>query len=122
MVMVAHRRGGRLKWEATSKGPETANVVRLPKIIPSADDHPTPKPVELVAHFLRLHAKPGDVVLDPFMGHAPAGVACIRAGLGYIGIEIDPGYFQIAVDRCRRELDVKRGHGPTLPLLSEVGT
>ena len=99
MVMIAHRRGGRIKWETSRKDGITANVVRIPKIIPSADDHPTPKPVELPAHFLALHGKAGDVVLDPFMGRAPVGVAALQAGMRYIGVEIDREHFDIACER-----------------------
>ena len=99
MVMIAHRKGGRLKWETTRKDAITANVVRIGKIIPQIDDHPTPKPVALFDHFLSLHGKPGDLVLDPFMGHAPVGVAAVSAGMRYIGIEFDEGHFAAA---CRR--------------------
>ena len=96
MVMVAHRRGGRLKWEWDGKGEETANVVRIGKIIPTADDHPTPKPPELVRHFLRLHGKSGDIVLDPFMGHGVVLIEAKRLGMRAIGIEINEEYCEIA--------------------------
>ena len=99
MVMIAHRRGGRIKWETDRKDAVTANVVRLSKIIPQIDDHPTPKPVELFDHFLALHGKPGDLVLDPFMGHSPVGVAALRAGMRYIGIECDEQHFDAAARR-----------------------
>lgn len=98
-VMVAHRKGGGMKWETERSDAITANVVRIPKIVPRAEDHPTPKPVALIAHFLMLHGRPGDVVLDPFMGRAPAGVAAMNAGMRYIGIELDREHFDIA---CRR--------------------
>ena len=39
------------------------------------------------------------IVLDPFMGSGTTGVACVKLGRKFIGIEIDPGYFDIA---CRR--------------------
>ena len=99
MVMVAHRRGGKLKWETTRKDAITGNVVRIGKIIPQIEDHPTPKPVALFAHFLMLHGKPGDMVLDPFMGHAPVGVAALNAGMRYIGIEVDAAHFAAACVR-----------------------
>lgn len=98
-VMIAHRKGGKLKWETTRSDSITANVVRIGKIIPGSDDHPTPKPVALPAHFLELHGKRGDAVLDPFMGHAPAGVAAIQAGMSYIGIELDREHFDAACER-----------------------
>ena len=99
MIMVAHRRGGKLKWECQSSGMETANVVRLNKIIPSASEHPTPKPVELMRHFLRLHAKPGDLILDPFMGAGTTLVACKEMGIKAIGIEMDEKWCEMAVKR-----------------------
>jgi len=39
---------------------------------------------------------PGEVVLDPFMGSGTTGVACIEAGRRFIGIEVEPKYFDIA--------------------------
>jgi site-specific DNA-methyltransferase (adenine-specific) len=102
MVMVAHRKGGRLKWEHDGSGPETANVIRLGKIIPSADDHPTPKPIELPKHFLRLHGKAGDMVLDPFMGHGVTLRAAKDLGMRSIGIEIEERYCEIAAKRLEQ--------------------
>ena len=40
-----------------------------------------------------------ETILDPFMGSGTTGVACANLGRSFIGIEIDPGYFDIA---CRR--------------------
>jgi site-specific DNA-methyltransferase (adenine-specific) len=98
-VMVAHRKGGKLLWGWDGSGMETANVVRIGKIIPGAEDHPTPKPVELVEHFLRLHTKPGDLVLDPFAGAGTTGVACARMGRRFLGFELDPKWVELANDR-----------------------
>jgi len=53
-------------------------------------------------------------ILDPFMGSGTTGVACIRTGRKFIGIELDPGYFQIAVDRIQKELDQREGTGPLM--------
>lgn len=104
MVMVAHRRGGTLKWEWKGKGPETANVVRIGKVIPREDDHPTPKPEALIAHFLRLHGKTGDVVLDPFMGHGPTLRVAKDMGMRAIGIEIEERYCEIAAKRLAQQV------------------
>ncbi len=54
-VMVSHPKGGKMKWEKDTADMECANVVRIGRDINSSN-HPTPKPVELVKHFLRLHA------------------------------------------------------------------
>jgi len=48
---------------------------------------------------------PGGVALDPFMGSGTTGVACAQLGRRFIGIEIEPRYFEIA---CRRIEDAQR--------------
>jgi DNA modification methylase len=60
--------------------------------------HPTAKPVALMEWCLGLAPKAG-TILDPFMGSGTTGVACAKLGRRFIGIEIDPGYFDIAVRR-----------------------
>lgn len=92
-VMVAHRKGGRLLWADD----ETAvpNIVRHCPVIDRV--HPNEKPIEMIADFLGWHGP--DLVLDPFMGSGTTGVACVRTGRKFIGIEIEPRYFDIA---CRR--------------------
>ncbi len=47
----------------------------------------------------------GDTILDPFMGSGTTGVACARLGRKFIGIEIEPKYFEIACERIKREYD-----------------
>ena len=41
-------------------------------------------------------------ILDPFMGSATIGVACLSAGLRYVGVEVDAAYFDIACERINR--------------------
>jgi DNA modification methylase len=48
---------------------------------------------------LRQFTDAGDIVLDPFMGSGTTGVACVRTGRSFIGIEIDPTYYAIAQRR-----------------------
>jgi DNA modification methylase len=43
------------------------------------------------------------LVIDPFMGSGSMGVACHRAGLRYLGVEIDPEHYATARERLRRE-------------------
>ena len=65
-----------------------------------ANNHPTVKPIALMEWLCRLTATPtGGVVLDPFMGSGSTGIAAGRTGRDFIGIEKDPGYFEIAKDR-----------------------
>lgn len=59
--------------------------------------HPTQKPLEVMEFVCRR--APGSTILDPFMGSGTTGVAAVKLGRRFTGIEIDPGYFDIA---CRR--------------------
>lgn len=61
--------------------------------------HPTQKPVALMEYMVRTYTKPGDVVLDCYMGSGTTGVAALRAGRRFIGVERDSSYFEIARKR-----------------------
>ena len=65
--------------------------------------HPTQKPLALMKWI--VSTTPAKVILDPFMGSGTTGVACVDLGRRFIGIEIDPKYFDIA---CRRIEDAQR--------------
>lgn len=65
-------------------------------------DHPTQKPVSLMAWCIENFTKPSDTVLDPFMGSGTTGVACMALGRSFIGIERDEGYFKIAQRRIEQ--------------------
>lgn len=67
--------------------------------------HPAQKPVALMDWTLTtLGIKPGEVVFDPYMGSGSLGVACIRRGIRYIGVEIVQGYYEVARARLDKEL------------------
>jgi site-specific DNA-methyltransferase (adenine-specific) len=65
--------------------------------------YPTGKPVSLLESLLgsTLH---GETVLDPYMGSGTTGIACLKTGRKFIGIEMDRGYFDIARERIEAEL------------------
>ncbi|GAB6124341.1 DNA-methyltransferase [Humidesulfovibrio idahonensis] len=60
--------------------------------------HLTAKPVPLMCELLEV-TKPGGVVLDPFMGGASTGLACLETGRQFVGVELSGDYFQIAKQR-----------------------
>ena len=66
--------------------------------------HPTQKPVDLMAYLVATYSQPGETVLDPFMGSGTTGLACVRTGRKFIGIERDPVHFETAVRRISAEL------------------
>jgi site-specific DNA-methyltransferase (adenine-specific) len=62
-------------------------------------EHPTMKPLELVAYAIRNSSKKGDIILDPFSGSGSTLVAAAQTGrIGY-GIELSPGYVDVIVKR-----------------------
>jgi len=59
--------------------------------------HVSQKPVELMQWLIEtVRVRVGRTVLDPYMGSGSTGVACLRTGRKFIGIEIDPGHFETA--------------------------
>jgi site-specific DNA-methyltransferase (adenine-specific) len=62
-------------------------------------DHPCPKPIAWMRWAIGRASRPGETILDPFMGSGTTGVACAQMGRSFIGIELDPHYFDGA---CRR--------------------
>lgn len=62
-------------------------------------DHPTIKPLELVKRHILHSSQPKDVVLDMFIGSGTTAVASKELNRQFIGIEIDPKWHKIAVDR-----------------------
>jgi DNA modification methylase len=68
-------------------------------------EHPNEKPMRVMRKLVSLASDEGHTVLDPFMGSGTTGVACLRIGRRFIGIERDPKWFQVAVDRIKSELN-----------------
>jgi site-specific DNA-methyltransferase (adenine-specific) len=59
-------------------------------------------PVALPLWFINLFTKPGDIVLDPFIGSGTTAIAAIRAGRTFVGIEMMQEYYQLALDRTKQ--------------------
>ena len=81
------------------KAPDS--VLRLPpaQSIYERSEHPAIFPVSFAAHWVNAYSVEGEMVCDPFMGSGTTGVACVKLGRKFIGIEIEPRYFDIA---CKR--------------------
>lgn len=73
-------------------------VLRYPPI--RKKKHPTEKPVEMFAHFIRLSSAEGDAILDPFLGSGTTYEAALLLGRLCVGIERYEPYFNVAVKRA----------------------
>lgn len=85
--------------QAWASFPSPAKLYRR-RVVGYEKLHPTQKPIELMEWCLRFFA--AGTVLDPFAGSGTTGVACARQGREFIGIELDPEYFEIMCDRIRK--------------------
>jgi site-specific DNA-methyltransferase (adenine-specific)/modification methylase len=65
--------------------------------------HPTQKPFQLMSNIILELVHDATTILDPFMGSGTTGVACAKLGRKFIGIEIEPKYFDIACKRIETE-------------------
>ncbi|WP_337996212.1 site-specific DNA-methyltransferase [Oleispirillum naphthae] len=78
--------------------PSSPSLHRFPNPVGSKV-HPTQKPVALMREYIRQSTRPGDIVLDPFMGSGTTGVAALELGRRFVGVEIDENHFRVACDR-----------------------
>lgn len=70
---------------------------------PLTRGHPCPRPLDGTTHIVRCVCPKGGAVLDPFLGSGTTAVACIRTGRRFVGVELNPEYFAIAVRRIKKE-------------------
>jgi site-specific DNA-methyltransferase (adenine-specific) len=88
----------RQKWRGVVREGEE-NASRSRKL------HPNQKPVALIDFIIdQLGLVSGDTVIDPYMGSGSVGVAALRRGLLFLGIEIDPTHYATARARIRAEI------------------
>ena len=89
---------GHAKWNAGGKRGVYTHCVNGPE---RHGEHPTEKPISLMADILTDFTNEGDTILDPFMGSGTTGIAAQRLGRKFIGIEKNEKYFEIACARLR---------------------
>ena len=87
--------GGYRSWNAGGKRGVYTHCVNMGR----QGEHPTEKPVPLMAEILTDFTQPGQLICDPFMGSGTTGVACIQHGRRFVGVEQNPKWFDLA---CRR--------------------
>lgn len=97
--MIAFVQGPR--WKMPAEFPRNIpTVIRHFYAYGAHENHGAEKPVSLYPLLLKGHE--ANTILDPFMGSGTTGVACVQTGRKFIGIEIDPGYFEIARKRIEQ--------------------
>lgn len=102
-LAIAHPNGRKKKWNGGGKHavwtyPVDQNVGGVGR-----HEHPTQKPIALMIDLVSDFTDPGETILDPFAGSGTTGVACLRLGRRFIGVEKDEKYFELACERLRAE-------------------
>lgn len=93
LAWTSHRSAARMvrwRWHGMFQKPGVPKDVRV---------HPTQKPVGLMMWVVERYTAPGDLVIDPFAGSGTTGIACVRLGRSFIGIEREADYCEIARKR-----------------------
>ena len=101
---LLHEHGRQTEVDLFYPGPDhffpkgrPSDVIHAPRT--GNEYHPTEKPTQLMRAIVEWT---DGVVLDPFMGSGTTGVACAKLGRKFVGIEIEPTYFDIAVKRIEK--------------------
>ena len=87
-----------IAWSSRNSASRAFDYSR-PDALKDGRVHPTQKPIALIEWCIGHLPDSTETILDPFMGSGTTGVAAVKLGRRFIGIEIEPKYFDIA---CRR--------------------
>jgi site-specific DNA-methyltransferase (adenine-specific) len=82
-------------WSIRPPGPEEKKYGK----------HPTQKPLQLLDRIILASTRPQDIVLDPFSGSGTTGIAALKEGRQFIGIDLEETYLRLSIKRFKDELD-----------------
>ena len=80
-------------------GARDTDTLYYNRVVGNMQLHQNQKPVDLLAFLINKSSKPNDTILDCFMGSGSTGVACLETNRNFIGIELEPKYYEIAKKR-----------------------
>ena len=86
-------------------GGRDSAVISMNALSPPPTGHVAEKPVGLLRYLVGKMSNPGQCVVDPCMGTGTTGVAAIEEGRSFIGMEVDPHWFSVAVRRIDAAID-----------------
>ena len=85
-------------------GERLTDVWNFDRVSGNHQQHQNQKPVALIEQCITKHSKIGDVVFDGFMGSGTTGVACKNLERDFIGVEIEPQYYEMAKKRIEEKM------------------
>jgi site-specific DNA-methyltransferase (adenine-specific) len=119
-AIVCSHQPGRKRWNGGGRRNLFSHAVNGER---GDKPHPTTKPISLMVELVELFTDEDEIVADPFCGSGSTGVACLRLGRRFIGIELDPKYAQIARDRLTAEgqgQSLREYRAGQLPMFAEA--
>ncbi|AUR96531.1 DNA methylase [Vibrio phage 1.226.O._10N.261.48.E5] len=90
---------GKVNKRTDTKNEGKRNPISILEFNRETGRHPTQKPVALMEYLIKTYTNEGETILDFTMGSGTTGVACKNLNRSFIGIELDKGYFDIAMER-----------------------
>jgi len=99
VIWFAVKKGGGFSFPGT----RPKSVIASQRVVGDALLHPNEKPVPLMEKLILAVTPVGGTVLDPFMGSGATGVAALRNGFQFRGIELDENYFTLSQARLEKE-------------------
>ena len=98
-------------WGGSDRSPERVNFTNVWSFLPDGlarrdgnHNHPTAKPLAMMERLVEMLTAGVGSVVDPYMGSGTTGVACVRLGRRFIGMEIERRYFEMACERIEAEM------------------
>ncbi len=112
---IGQTMGGRLNYTKDTLYTHTypVNIITVSNASQKGKVHPTQKPVALLDYIIRTYTKEHETVLDFTMGSGTTGVACVLSNRGFIGIELDEKYFNLAKKRIENPYTKLEKEKPT---------
>lgn len=98
-ITIAHSRNCVKRWNGRGRHAFWEHAIEMNRGGNNPRQHTTQKPLPLMNELVHLFTEPSEVVLDPFMGSGTTGVAAVRQGRKFVGVEIDSKFFDAA---CKR--------------------
>ena len=95
------------KGRFVTRSNSLSTIMNFKKVHHSKAQHPTQKPVDMLAEMIEQPDYSPGIILDPFMGSGSTGVACGNLGRKFIGIELDRDYYHIARKRIAEAYKTK---------------
>lgn len=105
MIEIAHSKSERCAWNGGGHHAVWHHMIATDRNGTGDRVHTTQKPLPLMLELIEQFTDPDEIVLDPFCGSGTTGVACLRLGRRFLGVELDRTYAKVARERLAAEVD-----------------